>query len=98
MHREALSLCPHPHPDRFMSLSNLGDAIRSLSTHSRQVASLGCRDDESQWPADLDEAIACTRELLVEHFIEGHKYRDSTLNKLQSLLQVRSKLTGNPRD
>jgi tetratricopeptide (TPR) repeat protein len=98
MHREALSLRPRPHPDRHRSLHILGDAIKSLSTHSRQVASLGSRDDESQPPADLDEAVACTRELLVEHYIEGHKYHDSTLDKLQTLLQLRFQVTGNQAD
>jgi tetratricopeptide (TPR) repeat protein len=91
MHREALSLRPHPHPDRPKSLNNLGDAIKQLFEHRRKAAS-------PQSPTDLDEAIACTRKLLVEHYIEGHDRRDSTQRKLQSLLQLRAEMTGNQGD
>jgi hypothetical protein len=46
----------------------------------------------------MDEAIALTRELLAENYLEGHGERDRALDGLESLLQLHSELTGNQGD
>ncbi|KAJ2914652.1 hypothetical protein MD484_g5769, partial [Candolleomyces efflorescens] len=94
VHREALGLRPHPHRYRHYSLDNLGDAIKSLLEHRKRVGPQGDLCDESQSATDLDEAISCTRELLIEHYLEGHSNRDATLDNLESLLQIRLGLSG----
>ncbi|KAJ2919869.1 hypothetical protein MD484_g564, partial [Candolleomyces efflorescens] len=95
VHREALSLRPDPHPHRHLSLDNLGYAIESLLEYRRHATPEGEPwGHESQIAANLDEAISCTRELLAKHYLEGHKKHKGALDKLESLLQLRSELTG----
>ncbi|RXW19568.1 hypothetical protein EST38_g6296 [Candolleomyces aberdarensis] len=62
------------------------------------VESLGCRYDKSGSLADLDEAIGYARELVVEHYLEGHERRETALDKLQSLLKLRFEATGDRDD
>jgi hypothetical protein len=51
MCREALELCPPPHPDRSTSLNNLGNALWSRHQQTRIIA-------------DIDEATSLYREAL----------------------------------
>jgi tetratricopeptide (TPR) repeat protein len=52
LHREALDLRPHPHPDRHLSLNNLGAALYTRYEKTPQALQ------------DLDEAVSLMRECL----------------------------------
>jgi hypothetical protein len=86
---EAISLCREafavPHSSRPDTLSALTRYLRT-------------RYDINQSIEDLEESIACSRELVVKHYLEGHKCRDQTMGKLQSLLQLRFEATGKQGD
>ncbi|THH12052.1 hypothetical protein EW146_g7830 [Bondarzewia mesenterica] len=84
IHRQALELCPAPHPDRPRSLNNL--AI-TLSARFEQTGRLG----------DLEEAISFHGQAL-ELLPEPHPHRSTSLNNLAFALQTQFEQTGQLSD
>jgi len=84
LHRAALVLRPHGHPDRSITLNNL-------------ALSLQDRFEERSVLADLDEAIDLHRAALALCPL-GHPYQSMSLNNLALSLQARYKYQGVPSD
>ncbi|KAJ2930644.1 hypothetical protein H1R20_g6443, partial [Candolleomyces eurysporus] len=84
LHREALKLLPSPHPDRSLSLNNLGNALIDRHWLTGTMA-------------DLEEAVSVYREALNLQ-PSFHPFRSNSLDNLGGVLLDRHGCTGSTAD